>query len=86
MKPQFSDILKNTFGSAPAPPIVPEPVPVVPPPVPPKPAGKSVNDPMVAAEAQRIYKPDMPPAAPNAGGVAPSMDLEGAWGKPVAQV
>jgi hypothetical protein len=50
---------------------------------------KTVKDIRISAEAQRIYNPQMPPVPPKAPpakmvgqGIAPAMDLTGAWGKP----
>jgi hypothetical protein len=58
-------------------------------PKPPKPIGKTVGDPRIAAEAQRIYNPSKPPVPskpPSSDmlgqGSAPAMDISGSWGKP----
>lgn len=88
----FEQILQRTFGSGPPPP-EPTPVPVVPEPEPepeppPKKETKTVRDPRIAAEAQRIYKPDLPPAPPKTKvdqGVASRLDLQGTWGAPEEQ-
>lgn len=87
----FSEILQNTFGSAP----LPEPAPVAPPsepapPAPETPRGKSMGDPQIAAEAQRIYNPNMPPAPPKAlaspgEGTVSTLDVSGTWGAPEAK-
>ena len=80
--PEFKDLLRHTFGIKKGAVIKPAPLPIHS--ELPKPKGVSIS---VAAQAQRIYNPNLPPAPPKIPpkaiaeqGSAQAMDLTGPWG------
>ena len=80
--PEFQELLRHTFGVKKGRPIKPAPLPIHA--MEPKPKGVDIG---VAAQAQRMFNPNLPPTPPKMPpkqiaeqGSAQAMDLTGAWG------
>lgn len=85
--PELRDLLRQTFGvKKPKLPKNPAPLPIH---EEPQKDRRSIGNPMLSAEAQKIYNPP-PPAAPvkppnqtqNQRGTAAGMSMQGPWGTP----
>jgi len=80
-----SDFQESLFGAFGKRPPAPPPAPAAPEPEP-----EVKPDLWTAAEAQRIFDVNAPPAVkppapPPAGGTSGALDVQGAWGKPEAR-
>jgi hypothetical protein len=82
--PEFKDLLRHTFGIKKGTPMKPAPLPIHS--ETPRPKGVAIG---VAAQAQRIYNPNLPPTPPKVPpksiaeqGSAPAMDMTQPWAGP----